>query len=102
MFRLYSGKFSKRTYTQHQLAVAIFLMKYEGRIYMDIAGLLTEFADYFEFKGCTLHFTTLQKFFHRTPKYFWDFLLTKTYELFAGGIATVAIDLIGYRLHHAL
>jgi len=37
----------------------------------------------------------------RIPTYVWDFLLAKTYELFAGTIADVAIDSTGYRLHHA-
>jgi len=37
----------------------------------------------------------------RIPTYVWDFLLAKTYQLFAGTIADVAIDSTGYRLHHA-
>ena len=37
----------------------------------------------------------------RITTYVWDFLLAKTYELFAGTIADVAIDSTGYRLHHA-
>jgi hypothetical protein len=101
VFRLYFSKFSKRTYTQHQLAVAILLMEYEDKKYMDIADLLTEFVGYFEFEDSTPHFTTLQKFFLRIPTYVWEFLLAKTYDLFAGDVANVAIDSTGYRLHHA-
>lgn len=74
-------------------------MKYENKTYRDIADL-TEFVDYFDFEGSTLHFTTLQKFFLRIPTHIWEFLLAKTYELFAGDVANVAIDFIGYRLHH--
>ena len=37
----------------------------------------------------------------RTPTYIWDFLLAKTYELFEGTIANIAIDSTGYGLHHA-
>ena len=37
----------------------------------------------------------------RIPTYVWDFLLAKTYELFVGTIADVAIDSTGYRLQHA-
>ena len=101
VLRQYSSRFSKKTYTQRQLAVAILLMKYENKTYRDIADLLTEFTGYFEFEGSTPHFTTLQKFFDRIPTYVWEFLLTKTYELFAGEVANVAIDSTGYRLHHA-
>ncbi len=101
VLRPYSDRFSKKTYTQHQHAVAILLMKYEDKTYRDIADLLTEFADYFEFEGSTPHFTTLQKFFLRVPTYIWEFLLTKTYELFVGDTANIAIDSTGYRLHHA-
>ncbi len=42
VFRAYPGKFSKRTYTQYQLAVAILLMRYERKTYRDIADLLKE------------------------------------------------------------
>jgi hypothetical protein len=101
VLRSYSDRFSKKTYTQRQLAVAVLLMKYEDKTYRDITDLLVEFADYFEFKNSTPHFTTLQKFFLRIPTYVWEFLLTKTYELFAGDVANVAIDSTGYRLHHA-
>ncbi len=101
VLKQYSDRFSKKTYTQRQLAVAILLMKYEDKTYRDIADLLTEFADYFKFEDSTPHFTTLQKFFLRIPTYVWEFLLTKTYELFAGNMANVAIDSTGYRLHHA-
>ena len=77
------------------------LMKYEDKPYRDIADLLPEFASYFGFDYSTPHFTTLEKFFMRIPTYIWDFLIAKTYELFAGTIANVAVDSTGYRLHHA-
>jgi hypothetical protein len=69
VFRLYSGRFSKRTYTQHQLAVAILLMKYEQKMYRDIADLLKELWLYFGLDGPTPHFATLEKFFMRIPTY---------------------------------
>ena len=97
----YSGKFSKKTYTQRQHAAAICLMKYENKPYRDVVDLLGELRDYFGFDGQIPHFTTLQKFFDRIPTYVWDFLLAKTYELFAGTVANVAIDSTGYKLHHA-
>ena len=67
VFRQYSCKFSKRTYTHHQLAVAILLMKYERKTYRDIADLLKELWKYFGIDGPTPHFTTLEKFFMRIP-----------------------------------
>ncbi len=97
----YSGKFSKKTYMQRQHAVAILLMKYEKNTYKDVADSLTEFADYFRFEKNIPHSTTLQKFFLRVPTSAWEFLLSKTYELFAGDVANIAIDSTGYRLHHA-
>ncbi len=97
----YSGRFSKKTYTQRQHAAAICLMKYENKPYRDIADLLGELGGYFGFGTSTPHFTTLQKFFDRIPTYVWDFLLEKTYELFKGTVANVAIDSTGYKLHHA-
>ena len=51
VLKQYSDRFSKKTYTQRQLAVAILLMKYEDKTYRDIADLLTEFADYYEIRG---------------------------------------------------
>ena len=58
VLRPYSDRFSKKTYTQRQLAVAILLMKYEDKTYRDIADLLAEFTDYFEFEDSTppLHY----------------------------------------------
>jgi hypothetical protein len=101
VLRQYSGKFSKKTYTQQQHAVAILLMKYEKKTYRDIADLLIEFTDYFEFEGSTPHFTTLQKFFDRIPTYIWDFLIGKTYQLFLSDLANIAIDTSGYKLRHS-
>lgn len=101
VLRPYSDRFSKKTYTQHQHAVAILLMKYENKTYRDIADLIKELLLYFRFDESIPHFTTLQKFFDRIPSYVWDFLLTKTYELFIGDITNVAIDASGYKLHHA-
>jgi hypothetical protein len=97
----YSGKFSKKTYTQHQHAVSILLMKYENKPYRDVTYFLKELWSYFDFHDDIPHFTTLQKFFNRVPTYVWDFLLEKTYELFAGSVANIAIDSTGYKLHHA-
>jgi hypothetical protein len=97
----YSGKFSKRTYTQHQHATAVCLMKYENKPYRDVVELLVEFADYFKFGKTIPHFTTLQKFFKRIPSFVWDFVLTKTFRLISKERAVnVAIDSTGYKDRH--
>lgn len=75
-------------------------MKYENKIYGDIADLLIEFADYFDFEDSTPHFTTLHKFFLRILAHRWEFLLVKMCKLFAGDIARIVIDFTGYRLPH--
>src|SRR5271154_1302399 len=77
VLRPYSDKFSKKTYTQHQHAVAILLMKYEKKTYRDVVDLLKEMWSYFGFEDRIPHFTTLQKFFARVPSYIWDFILSK-------------------------
>ncbi|MDE1767100.1 MAG: IS5/IS1182 family transposase, partial [Thaumarchaeota archaeon] len=100
VFRPYSDKYSRKTYTQYQHAVAILLMKYECKTYRDITELLKELWWYFKFENSIPHFTTLQKFFDRIPIYVWDFLIAKTYELFNSEIANVAIDSTGFDLEH--
>lgn len=100
VLRSYSDKYSKKTYTQHQLAVAILLMKYENKTYRDITDMLLELRAYFDLVDVP-HFTTLQKFFDRIPIYIWDFLIAKTYQLFGTGIANVAIDTTGYDLERS-
>ena len=76
-------------------------MKYEDKPYRDIVKLLEELWAYFGFKNSVPHFTTLQKFFDRIPTYIWDFLITKTYQLFNVKVADVAIDTTGYQLNHS-
>lgn len=100
VLRPYSDKFSKRTYTQHQHAVAIMLMKYENKPYRDVVELLKEFWGYFKFGASIPHFTTLQKFFARISPNVWEFLLTKTYQLFGTTSANIAIDATGFRQRH--
>ena len=76
-------------------------MKYENKPYRDIVDLLSEMWYYFGFENSVPHFTTLQKFFERIPTYIWDFLITKTYQLFGAEIADVGIDTTGYQLNHS-
>ena len=101
VLRPYSDKFSKKTYTQHQHAAAILLMRYENKTYRDVADMLVELAQYFDFFDYIPHFTTLQKFFQRIPTRVWEFLLGKTYELFSTKKANVGIDASGFKQNHA-
>jgi hypothetical protein len=101
VLRPYSDKYSKKTYTQHQHAVAILLMKFENKTYRDIVELLKELWSYFAFDSRIPHFTTLQKFFDRIPISIWDFLIAKTYELYGSQTANIAIDSTGYDLERS-
>ena len=101
VLREYSCKFSKKMYTQRQHAVSILLMRYENKTYRDVADMLIELSQYFDFFDDIPHFSTLQKFFQRIPSYVWDFLLGKTFELFEVQIADVGIDASGYKQNHA-
>ena len=96
----YSGKFSRRRYTQYQHAAAVLLMRYENKPYRDIVDLLPEFSDYFKFRKHVPHYTTLQKFFARTPSMTWDFMLSKTYRLFHQRVADIAVDSTGFSERH--
>lgn len=97
----YSGRFSRKTYTQHQHAVAVCLMKYENKPYRDVVDLLYEMRGYFGFEKAVPHFTTLQKFFQRIPTYVWDFILRKTYQLSSAKAANVGIDSTGFEEGHS-
>ena len=97
----YSGKFSKKTYTQYQHAAAICLMKYERKHYREIVDLLIEFSGYFGFREGVPHYTILQKFFSRIPERIWGFILEKTYLLFEIGTANVGIDSTGFAERHS-
>jgi len=100
VFRPYSDKFSKKTYTQHQHAVAILLMKYENKPYRDVVELMKELWPYFGFTSKIPHFTTLQKFFARISANLWETLLTITYLLFEVKRANIGIDSTGFRPAH--
>src|SRR6202050_1263213 len=101
VFTRFSSKFSKKTYTQYQLATSICLMKYENKTYRDIVDLLKEIWRYFRFRDSVPHFTTLQKFFERNSLDVWEFLLSKTYQLFKAEVANIGIDSTGFKLNHS-
>lgn len=102
LLRPYSSKFSKKDYTQHQLAVSVCLMAYEDKVYRDAADFLIEVKDYLGFEDKVPHFTALQKFLKRTSLRLLDFILQKTYEMFfQTKAANIGIDSTGERTSHA-
>jgi hypothetical protein len=99
----YSSKFSKKDYTQHQLAVCVCLMGYEDKVYRDITGLLLVLRDYLGFTEDKIpHFTALQKFLKRIPLWKLDLILRRTYEMFfQTKAANIGIDSTGEKTNHA-
>jgi len=71
---LYSSKYSKKTYTQHQLLVLLLLKEYLAEDYRDTIEL-TEIMDSVREKiqlKEVPHFTTIQKFCHRIKSCIFD------------------------------
>ena len=99
---LYSCKFSKRTYTQHQLLVLLLLKEYLAEDYRDTIEL-TEIMDSVREKiqlKEVPHFTTLKKFFHRIKSFISDQLLNRRVKIFydcAERRQCTAIDSLGYQ-----
>ena len=102
VLRPYSNKYSKKDFTQHQLAVSVCLMGYEDKVYRDIADLLAELGGYLGFEeGKIPHFTTLQKFLKRIPLWVLDLILRRTYEMFfPTKAANIGIDATGEKTSH--
>ena len=101
LLKPYSSKFSKKDYTQHQLAVSVCLMAYEDKTYRDAADFLIEVKEYLDFEDKVPHFSALQKFLRRTSLQLLDFILQKTYEMFfQTKIANIGIDSTGERTSH--
>jgi hypothetical protein len=76
---LYSSKFSKKTYTQHQLLILLLLKEYLTEDFRDIIEL-TEIMDPIREKihlDETPHFTTIQKFCQRTNSFVFSRLLNR-------------------------
>ena len=67
--KLYSSKYSKHVYTQHQLLVLILLNEYINTNYRDFVELIYLMSDIkVKLDLDTIpHFTTLQKFVSRIP-----------------------------------
>jgi transposase len=103
---LYSSKFSRKTYTQHQLLILLLLKEYLAEDYRDTAEL-TEIMDSLRDKihlNEVPHFTTIQKFCHRIKSFTFTRLLNRLMKLFydwGEKIPCTAIDSSGFTSSYA-
>jgi hypothetical protein len=106
---LYSCKYSKQTYTQHQLLVLILFKEYRNQHYRDFIEDIGDMEGVQEELGLTEipHFTKLQKFFHRIKSLYLRYIYGKTVNLFYSGDDTIPITAIdssgftsGYSSHY--
>ncbi|MEM2934633.1 MAG: hypothetical protein QXL78_06890 [Methanocellales archaeon] len=98
---LYSSKFSKRTYTQHQLLAILLFKEYLNEDYRDLRDLLELMSGVVrKLKLNSIpHFTTPQKFLSRFSLTLFEKLLRSTLALFYArreGVEIVAIDSSGF------
>jgi hypothetical protein len=98
---LYSSKFSKKTYTRHQLLTLLLLKEFLAEDYRDIIEL-TEIMDtvrqMIDLKEVP-HFTTIQKFCHRIKSFIFTRLLNRLMKLlydWGERIPCTAIDSSGF------
>ncbi|OPY38904.1 MAG: hypothetical protein A4E35_00130 [Methanoregula sp. PtaU1.Bin051] len=99
---LYSSKFSKRTYNQHQLLTLLLLKEYLTEDYRDTTELV-EIMDSLREKihlDQVPHFTTIHKFCHRIRSFTFTRLLNRLMKLFydwGEKIPCTAVDSSGIR-----
>jgi transposase len=93
---LFSCKFSKRTYTQHQHLSLLVLKTYLNLGYRETSDLAHELWITVSLFGLEKvpHFTTLQKFFERIPNWWLEILLNRVLHHY-NSIKYLAIDSTG-------
>jgi len=98
---LYSCKYSKKIYTQHQLLVLILFKDYRNQHYREFIEDVGDMEKIQEILNLSIvpHFTTVQKFFHRIRSLYLRFTFRKTLNLFYSNddiIRITAIDSSGF------
>jgi hypothetical protein len=81
---LYSSKFSKKTYNQHQLLILILLKEYLSKDYrdtVDLVDLMNEIKQKINLDSIP-HFTTLHKFSQRISSFSFTRLLNRLIKMF--------------------
>jgi len=76
---LYSCKYSKRVYTQHQLLVLVLLKEYistDYRDFVELVDLMSSIKEKLDFDKVP-HYTTLQKFVSRIPSSLFNLIYQK-------------------------